>query len=58
MRFGVERPDEGALPITRATPAPKKLEVDVLGVKSVGVGGAEFRLSEECFGGEGGRVDE
>jgi len=57
MRFGVERPDEDALPITRATPAPKKFELDDVGVNA-GVGGTGLRLSEECFGGEGDRVDE
>lgn len=61
MRFGVERPEEFALPIIRATGTPRnseKLDVDGEGVIAVGVAGAELLLREEWVGGEGGLVDE
>ena len=65
MRFpGVERPDEGELPLIRATPAPRnsgKLECDAAGdggIDAVGVAGTELRFSDECVGGGWGFVEE
>jgi hypothetical protein len=61
MRLGVETPEEGLLPIMRATPAPKisgMLEEEGEGDRKVGVAGAELRFNEECLGGDGARVEE
>jgi hypothetical protein len=59
IRFGVERPDDGVLPVIRATPLMINPEVEGdEGEVVVGVGGAEGLFKDECRGGDGGRVDE
>lgn len=61
MRLGVDSPEEGVLPVKRATPTPNKpgkLDVDGDGVIETGVGGADDLFKDECLGGDGGRVDE
>lgn len=57
IRFGVERPDEVALPKARATPTPNRSGMLSVVGEGTGVVDAE-RFIEECLGGDGGRVEE
>jgi len=62
--LGVVLPDEGLLPLIRATPAPRnsgKLEVDRAGdggTETIGVLGTESRFSDDCVGCGEGCVEE
>jgi len=57
IRFGVDTPDDDALPITLATPFPNASDRLIVLGDGNGVGGTERTFNDECAGGDGGRVD-
>lgn len=58
IRFGVERPELGALPNALATPTPSRSGMLVVEGDSAGVPFGDGCFIADCLGGDWGRVDE